>query len=186
MLRAKSSFPVPDSPSRSTGGASRRRHRDRLKHTSDRRTVADDLPLVPKLHHLATQPVVLSAQPHDFERLIDRKLELFGANRLRDVVDGAGFDCRDSVLDAAVPGQHDQRRLISLLSEQGKKLEPREPRHPIIGDDEVHRSMRERLECLRNVVGGHRLVPRAFERILEDQPDRRLVIETEDRCHRMV
>ena len=46
--------------------------------------------------------------------------------------------------------------------------------------------MRERLQRLRNVVGRNRLMTGALERILEDQPDRRLVIETENRCHRMV
>ena len=148
--------------------------------------VADDLPLVPELHHLATQTLVLAAQAHDLERLVDRELELLRPHRLRDVVDRAGLDRRDRVLDAPVSGEHDQRRLVSLLPEQGEELEPGQPRHPIIGDDQVDRRVLQRLQRLRNVVRRHRLVPGALERVLEDQPDRWLVIEAENRCHRMI
>ena len=97
------------------GRARRRGRRDGLQHATDRRAVADDLPLVPELHHLAAQPLVLAAQAHDLERLIDRELELLRPDGLRDVVDRAGLDRRDRVLDAAVAGQHDQRRLVPLL-----------------------------------------------------------------------
>ena len=38
--------------------------------------VADDLALVAELHHLAPQPLVLAAQAHDLQRLVDRELEL--------------------------------------------------------------------------------------------------------------
>ena len=107
------------------GRARRRGRRDRLQHAANRRAVADDLPLVAELHHLAAQPFVLAAQPHDLERLIDRELELLRADRLRDVVDRAGFDRRDRVLDAAVAGQHDQRRLVSLLPQQREEFEAR-------------------------------------------------------------
>ena len=42
------------------------------------------------------------------------------------------------------------------------------------------------LQGLRDVVCGDGLMTGAFERVLEDQPDRWFVIETENRCHRMI
>ena len=42
---------------------------------------------------------------------------------------------------------------------------------------------RQRLERLRNVVRRYSLMTRALQGILEDQPNCRLVIEAENRCH---
>jgi hypothetical protein len=145
--------------------------------------VADDLPLVAELHHLATKLVVLGAEPGHLQCLRHRQLELRGLHRLRYVVDRARLDRGDRMLDARVAGEHDQRDVVSLASQHLEELEPGDPRHAIIGDDELHLAARQDLQRLGDVAGAERAVPRALESVFEDEPDRRLVVYVEDCRH---
>src|SRR5688500_6040684 len=67
---------------RSAGG---RRHRDRLEYSPDGHAVANDLALVPELHHLAAERLVLATQAYELEGLVHRQLELLRLHGLRDV-----------------------------------------------------------------------------------------------------
>ncbi len=140
-------------------GAGGRRHRHRLQDAAQRRALADDLPLVAELHHLAAQRLVLAAQPHELQRLVHRQPQLLGAHRLGDVVDRPGLDRRHRVLDARVAGEHDQRDVVPLALQQRQELQPGEPRHAVVGDDQVHPSAREHLQRLGHAARADRRWP---------------------------
>ena len=97
------------------GRTRRRGSGDCLEHATNRVAVADDLALVAELHDLAPQPLILASEANYFQRLVDRELQLLRAHRLRDVVDRPGLDRRNRMLDAAIPGEHDEGRLMPLL-----------------------------------------------------------------------
>ena len=132
------------------GRARWRGHRDCLHDAPDRRRVTDDLPLVAKLHDLLAEGLVLAPQPHKLERLIDGQFQLLWTNRFGDVVDRAGFNRRDRVLDAGVSRQHDERDVVAFPRQQLDELEPRQPRHPIIGDDQIDTTAFQNLQCFRD------------------------------------
>ena len=100
-------------------------HGDRLQDPTDGRRVADDLPFVAELHHFLAQQLILTAQAHKLERLLNRQLQLLRPDRLRDVVNGAGLDAGHRVLDAGVARQHDQRNVIALARQELDEFQPR-------------------------------------------------------------
>ena len=170
-------------PFQQNGGAGRGGGGHGLKKATDLEALADDGALVPDLHHLAPKRVVLAAQAHHLERLGDRELELLGTHRLGDVVHRARLDRRDGVLDRGVAGEHDQRDVVALLLEQLEELEPRQPGHPVVRDDEVHVPLGERLERFGDAVRADGRVAGPLERVLEDEPDRGLIVHVQDCGH---
>src|SRR5690606_22404954 len=121
--------------------------------------------------------------PDELQRLIDRQLQLFGPDRLGDVVDRARLDGSDRVLDAGVSRQHDQRDVVAFARQQRQELEAGEPRHPVVGDDEVHFLLRQDLQRLGHALGTHGTVAGALQRILEDQTDGGFVVDVENGRH---
>lgn len=92
------------------GGCS---HGDGLQNAPDGGRISNDLPLIPELHDLLPERLVLSAQSYELQRLVHRQLELLRADRLGDMVDRAGLDRRHRVFDARMPGEHDERDVVS-------------------------------------------------------------------------
>ena len=158
-------------------------HGDRLQDPTDRRRVADDLSFVPELHDLFAERLVLAPQAYEFQRLIHGQLELLRTDRLGDVVDGPGFDAGHRMFDAGMSGQHDQRDVISLTREQLDELQPGQPRHSIVGDDQVDAAALENLQRLRYAPRANRRVARLSQRVLEDQSDAWLVIDVQNCGH---
>ena len=72
---------------------------------------------------------------------------------------------------------------MSFLPKQREELEPGEAGHPVIGDDEVDGAAGQGLQRLRDVVRRDGLMPGSLQRVLEDQPDCRFVVEAENRRH---
>ncbi len=163
--------------------ARRRCHAHRLQRVPNGRRVADDPSLVAELHHFAAKRVVLAPQPDEFKRLIDRQLKLLRTHRLGDVVDRPRLDRRHRMLDARIAGEHDQRNVHSVATQKLEKLQAGESRHSVVRYDEVDAALGQYLEGLRHVRHGDRLVSGSLERVLEDQPDRRIVIDAEYRGH---
>jgi hypothetical protein len=84
--RERRAPPVPAFSQEEHSGPSRRDHRHRLQDLSDPWAVANDLLLAAKLHHFASQHVVLTAQPDKLQSLFDRQFQLLGADWLRHIV----------------------------------------------------------------------------------------------------
>jgi hypothetical protein len=87
------------------------------------------------------------------------------------------------MLDAGVSRQHDERNVVPFAREELDELQPRQPRHAIVGDDQVDRTLLEDPERLRDTAGANRRVTGMRKGILEDQADCRLVVDVEDRGH---
>jgi hypothetical protein len=178
QLLARSRFPLEENRGAGRGGG-----RHGLEQPLDLDALADDRALAPELHHLAAQGVVLAAEPHDLECLSHGQLELLRPHWLGDVVHRAGLDRRDGVLDRRVAGEHDQRDVVALLLQQLEELEPRQPGHPIVRDDQVDVPLRERLERFGDAVRADGRMARPLERILENEPDRGLIVHVQDGGH---
>jgi hypothetical protein len=164
-------------------GPRRRRGLHRLEDAPDGGRVADDLPLRAHRAHLAAQRLVLAPQPHVLERLLHRQLELLRPHGLGDVVDRAGLDGRDRVLDRRVPGEHDHRHVVPLALQHREELEPRDPGHAVVRDHQLHRRALHQVQRLAHVARRQRLVSGAAERVLEDQRDRGVVVDVQDGGH---
>jgi hypothetical protein len=149
----------------------------------DLEALADDHALVAELHHFAAQGVVLAAEPHDLERLGHGELELLRPHGLGDVVHRAGLDRGDGVLDRRVAREHDQGDVVPFLLQQLEELEPRQPGHPVVRDDQVDVSLGERLKRFRHAVRANGRVARPLERVLENEPDRGLIVHVQDGGH---
>ena len=153
-----------------------RRHRHRLQDSPQAHAVAD-LALVAELHHLAPQRLILAAKAHELQRSFHRELELLRLHRLRDVVDRPRLDRGDRVLDARVLGEHDERHVVAFALQQRQELEPRQPQHAVVGDDEIDVLPGEYLQRLDDVRRTCGSVPGADQRVLEKQSDGRLVVD---------
>ena len=87
--------------------------------------------------------IVFAAQPRVRERLGHRELELLALERLLQVLDRAGLDRRHRVIDARVAGEHDHRNVVSLAAKEREELEPGDPRHLVVRDDQVDATLRD-------------------------------------------
>jgi hypothetical protein len=87
------------------------------------------------------------------------------------------------MLDARMSREHDERDIISFAGQELDELEPREPRHPIIGEDQIDPTPLQDLECLRHASCAKRRMSRLGEGLVEDQPDGWFVIDVENRGH---
>jgi hypothetical protein len=87
------------------------------------------------------------------------------------------------MLDGGVTREHDERDVAPFGAQQLEKLEPGQPRHPVIGNDEVDVAARERTERFRHACRTDGGVTQALECVAEDEPDRGLVVDVEDVCH---
>ena len=165
------------------GGASRRRRRDGLQEATDLDALTDDRALVAELHDFAPQRIVLAAQAHDLECLRNGQLELFRADGLGDVIHRAGLDRRHRLLDRGVTGEHDQRDIVAFLLQELEELEPRQPGHAKVRDDQVDVSLRERLQRLGHIVRADGGMAGPLESVLEDETDGGLIVHIQDGGH---
>src|SRR5258707_10910762 len=155
----------------------------RLQQAEDLRRFADDRALVAETGELATEEGVFAPKVHDLEGLRHRELQLLRAHRLRDVVDRPCLDRRDRMLDGRIAGEHDQRNRDAFFAQQLEKLEAREPRHPVVRDDEVDVMLGERPKCFRDRRRSYDGMPGALEGVLENEADGGLVVEIENGGH---
>ena len=159
-------------------------HRHRLEDAPDLAALADDLAPMPELGHLAAEVLVLPAESGVGERLGDGELELLALERLLEVVDRPRLDRRHRVVNARIAGEHDQGDVIALAHEEGQELDPRQPRHLEVGDDQVDPSAGHLLQGIRDARGDERRVACAPERPLERGAHRGVVVHAEDGRHR--
>ena len=152
------------------------------KATHDR-TLANDLPLVPKRHYLLAENVVLLPESRHLQSFRHGVLELLRPHRLRDVVGRTGLDCLDGVLDRGIARDHDQGNVVCFLSQQVEELEPRHARHLEIGDDQLDLAMRQRLKSLWDIPRPNRTMACSKQSVLEQQTNRRVVVDVKDRRH---
>ena len=163
--------------------ARRRRHGNRLHQPPHHLAVADDLPLVPELHHLAAQRIVLATEAHQLQRLLHRQLQLLRTHWLRDVVHCAGLDACHRMLDRRVTGQHDQRHVVSFATQQRQELQAGQTRHPVVGNHQVDVAAGQHLQRLGHVASADRRVSGLLQRVFENQADTGFVIDIQDRGH---
>src|SRR6185295_798954 len=67
--------------------------------------------------------------------------------------------------------------------QQREELEPRQPRHPVVGDDEIDLLSRQNLERFDDVAGADRPMAGALQRVVDQEADGRLVVDVEDCGH---
>ena len=164
-------------------GAGRSGHGNRLQDPPNRRRVADDLPFVPELHHFLAERLVFAPQAHELQRLVHGQLKLLRTDRLGDVVDRSGLDAGHRVFDAGVSREHNQRDVVPLTRQQLDKLQPGQPRHSIVGDDQVDAAPLQNEQRFRHAPGAHWGVAGLGERIFENQSDAWLVIDVQNCGH---
>src|SRR5690348_8005529 len=111
-------------------------------------------------------------------------LELFRSDRLCYVVGSARIDRLHGMLDRGISGHHDERDVIALLSQVSEKLESGHPWHFEIRDDQLDLTVRKRLQRLRDVPRTNCSVARTKQRVFEQQTDRWVIIDVQDRRHR--
>ena len=109
--RAKSSLPVPLSPSSSTVVSVAAARCSATDTCFSFGVVADDLRRAAPLRQLLAQDQVLGRQPPLRERALHHQQQMIGIDRLGEEVERAFLHRRDRVLDAAERGHHDDRQL---------------------------------------------------------------------------
>jgi hypothetical protein len=142
------------------------RGRERLADLVDRQRLAQADVL--GLQLLAVQPAL-----DDVDDLLDLE-------RLEDVVVGAALHRLDRGLDRAEAGHDHGEDVQALLGDLLEQLQPRQPRHLEVGDDQVVRPQPQLVERLLAVLAGRDLVALELQELGEDLADHLLVVDDED------
>ena len=104
-------------------------------------------------------------------------------DRLGHVVVGTEAEGADDILGVVLRRRHDDRQVgrRPVSAEDLQNLEPVEPRHHHVEQDDVERPLADQPERVRPVATGHRVVARPLEPSREQVAIVRVVIHDQDR-----
>ena len=177
---ATSSLPVPLSPVIEHRGGGRR---DLAELGHDRvhgRRVADDPLEAELLVELLLQLDVGALEPLRLRRLVGHGSQLVDIERLGQVGRGAGLHGGDGRLDRAVAGQDHDLGVGKLALGLGQDLEPADPVHDQVGDDDVEDLLFDQPQALAAAGGDDAVVADPLETLGHGRGVRFVVVDHQD------
>lgn len=163
--------------------ASRRHRTYHLEHPPDCLPVAQNLPTPAKARQFLAERLVLFPEANHLERLGHGDSECFLTHGLGEVVDRAASERHDRMLHRGVSGHDDDRDPVSLLFQLRQQVETRGAGHPIVRDDQLELLPTNGLHRFVDAVCQDRRMTKFRQRRLENDANRRLVIDAQDGCH---
>ena len=153
MKRASTSLPVPLSPRREHGHVALRDARRELEQLAAQRILGDGQRDRGRSRGLGREFAAASVAR-------DALLELFGLERLDEIVDGAVAHRGDGLIDRAVRRHQQHRRRRRALLQSAQQLAAVDGLHLHVADDEVDGRRAEDLQRLAAVAGSEHVETR--------------------------
>src|SRR5712692_10981223 len=146
---------------------------------ADHSAFAVHLDVSPTLERQRVVPILRTAQKRP--RAGD---QLRHAERFRNVVVGACVQ-EPNLFALFLANGQDEDRNRGLLPDPSHELEPAHLGHGQVADHQIEGFLFEQIERGNAVLRGLHLVPGPFQRVANDVPDSRLVVDDQDAAHRL-
>ena len=184
--RDQFSLPVPDSPLQEHGGAGWRRHcggflaeLGAARHFRRGRVSATRAARVTS--RLSAAFLFTTGRRLDsFEARIDRQFQLLRPKRFGDMVNRTRFYGRHGVLNAGVAGEHDQRRIVSLLPHDFDQVDARGAGHAVVRHDQINLGIRQALQSRGHCPSLYDRMSQPLKRFAQEREKRGIVVDAED------
>ncbi len=129
---------------------------------------------------LLLQQAVLLGEPLELEPLEHGDLQFFAVERLGEVVEGPELHRLHRGIYGAEGGEHDDDRRRRPLLDRREHLETGHARHLQVGDHQLGRLLLEKPQAGLAVRSGVDVVPLLLQVVLENAPQRTIVVDDED------
>ena len=153
---------------------------DLLHDLGPRGARADRQPLLAWITLFALQVVDLPPEGPRLEGAVQNHFERVRVRRLQDVVARPRLDAGDRRGDRSLPGQHDDRQLGIGLLHPADQVQAVGPGHLQIGQDQIDRRARQRLERRADRRAQVDVVPAGPQELAEGGAHVRLVLHDEE------